>query len=208
MITNDDERARMEEVRALAEWCHENSLCLNFNNFCLLKKVDLAHKTLTNFYRCNIESILSGYVTTCYGNCTARNRWVFPEGGAVCPTHHRGHTAYPPGHLQYLLSQKGQEDHQGPQPPEQWLVHSVTIQKAGSVQVYQSQDRETEIYHESLKVSSSAITKTIKRYEETGSHEDRHRKKRPRVTFAAEDNFIRGNYSSDCSSNKCFTKFK
>ena len=27
-----------------------------------------------------------------------------------------------------------------------------------------------------LKVSSSAVTKTIKRYEETGSHEDHHRK--------------------------------
>jgi transposase len=41
-----------------------------------------------------------------------------------------------------------------------------------------------------LKVSSSAVTKTIKRYDETGSHEDRHRKGRPRVTSAAEDKFI------------------
>ncbi|CDQ68847.1 unnamed protein product [Oncorhynchus mykiss] len=38
-----------------------------------------------------------------------------------------------------------------------------------------------------LKVSSSAVAKTIKRYDETGSHEDRHRKGRPRVTSAAED---------------------
>ena len=42
-----------------------------------------------------------------------------------------------------------------------------------------------------LKVSSSADTKTIKRYDETGSHEDRHRKGRPRVTSVAEDTFIR-----------------
>jgi transposase len=35
--------------------------------------------------------------------------------------------------------------------------------------------------------SSSAVTKTIKRYDETGSNEDRHRKGRPRVTSAAED---------------------
>jgi transposase len=38
-----------------------------------------------------------------------------------------------------------------------------------------------------LKVSSSAITKTIKHYDETGSHEECHRKGRPRVTSAAEN---------------------
>ena len=50
-----------------------------------------------------------------------------------------------------------------------------------------------------LKVSSSAVTKTIKRYDETGSHEDRHRKGRPRVTSAAEDKFIRVFCKTDCS---------
>ena len=38
---------------------------------------------------------------------------------------------------------------------------------------------------------SSAVAKTIKRYDETGSHEDRPRTGRPRVTSAAEDKFIR-----------------
>ena len=38
---------------------------------------------------------------------------------------------------------------------------------------------------------SSAVAKTIKRYDETGSHEDRPRTGRPRVTSAAEDTFIR-----------------
>ncbi|CAJ0966656.1 unnamed protein product [Ranitomeya imitator] len=42
-----------------------------------------------------------------------------------------------------------------------------------------------------LKVSPSAASKTIKRYKETGSHEDRPRKGRPRVTSASEDKFIR-----------------
>ena len=44
-----------------------------------------------------------------------------------------------------------------------------------------------------LKVSSSAVTKTIKRYDGTGSHEDHHRKGRPRDTSTAEDKFIRVN---------------
>ncbi|KAF0046089.1 hypothetical protein F2P81_002618 [Scophthalmus maximus] len=42
-----------------------------------------------------------------------------------------------------------------------------------------------------LKVSPSAVAKTIKRYKETCSHEDRPRKGRPRVISAAEDKFIR-----------------
>ena len=38
-----------------------------------LKKCGLSPKTLTTFYRCTIESILSGCITTWYGNCTAHN---------------------------------------------------------------------------------------------------------------------------------------
>ena len=38
-----------------------------------LKKFVLAPKTLTNFYKCTIESILSGCITAWYGNCTTRN---------------------------------------------------------------------------------------------------------------------------------------
>jgi hypothetical protein len=37
-----------------------------------LKKCVLAPKNLTNFYRCTIESILSGCITTWYANCTAQ----------------------------------------------------------------------------------------------------------------------------------------
>jgi hypothetical protein len=39
-----------------------------------LKKCGSSPKTLTNFYRCTIESILSGCITAWYGNCTALNR--------------------------------------------------------------------------------------------------------------------------------------
>jgi hypothetical protein len=50
----------------------------------------------------------------------------------------------PPGHLQHPMSQEGQKDHQGQQPPEPLPVHHAVIQNARSVQVHQSGDRETE----------------------------------------------------------------
>jgi transposase len=56
-----------------------------------------------------------------------------------------------------------------------------------------------------LKVSSNAVAKTIKRHEETGSHEDRHRKGRPRGTSAAEVKFIRVTSLRNCSPNKYFS---
>ena len=39
-----------------------------------LKKCGFSPKTLTNFYRCTIERILSGSITDWYGNCTSLNR--------------------------------------------------------------------------------------------------------------------------------------
>ena len=40
-----------------------------------LKKFEIRRlNTLTKFYRCTIESILSGCITAWYGNYTARNR--------------------------------------------------------------------------------------------------------------------------------------
>jgi hypothetical protein len=38
-----------------------------------LKKFGLSPKTFTNFYRCTIERILSGFITALYGNCPAPN---------------------------------------------------------------------------------------------------------------------------------------
>ena len=39
-----------------------------------LKKFGLPPKSLTNFYRCTIESILLGCITAWYGNCFVHNR--------------------------------------------------------------------------------------------------------------------------------------
>jgi transposase len=50
---------------------------------------------------------------------------------------------------------------------------------------------------QSGKVSSSAVAKTITRYDETGSHVDCHRTGRPRVTSLR-----------NCSPKKCFTELK
>jgi hypothetical protein len=93
-----------------------------------LKKFVLAPKTLTNFYRCTIESILSGCITTWYRNRTTHNR-------VVCPTHHREQTTCPSGRLHHLMSKEDQKDHQGHQPPE---PRPAIIQKIRSVQVHQS----------------------------------------------------------------------
>ena len=38
------------------------------------KKFGLSPKALTNFYRCTIESVLSGCITAWHGNCSAHNR--------------------------------------------------------------------------------------------------------------------------------------
>ena len=61
----------------------------------------------------------------------------------VCTTHQRGQTTCPPWHLQHPLSQERQKD-QGQQPPKPLSVHTAIIQKASSVQVHQSWDRDTE----------------------------------------------------------------
>ena len=42
------------------------------------------------------------------------------------------------------MSQEGHKDHQGQQPPEALRVHPAITQKARSVQMHQSWDRETE----------------------------------------------------------------
>ncbi|CAJ0956013.1 unnamed protein product [Ranitomeya imitator] len=46
--------------------------------------------------------------------------------------------------------------------------------------------------------NSTGVAKTIKHYKETGSHEDRCRKGRPRVTSASEDKFIRVTSLRNC----------
>eukprot|EP00061_Rhincodon_typus_P011641 g36814.t1 len=38
-----------------------------------LRKFDMSIRTLINFYRCTTESILSGFITAWYGNCSAQD---------------------------------------------------------------------------------------------------------------------------------------
>ena len=83
---------------------------LRLFNLRRLKKFVL---TLTNFYRCTIESFLLGCIATWYGKTTGLSRgWNTPN---------------PPGYLQHPVSHEGQEDHEGPQPPEPRPVHPPTI---------------------------------------------------------------------------------
>ena len=41
-----------------------------------LKKFSMVSVILTNFYRCTIESILTGCITVWYGSCTVKDRKV------------------------------------------------------------------------------------------------------------------------------------
>jgi hypothetical protein len=59
-----------------------------------LKKLGLTPKTLTNFYRCTIESILLGRITIWYGNYTTHNRKALKMVVR---------SSRPPGHLQHAI---------------------------------------------------------------------------------------------------------
>ncbi|CDQ56120.1 unnamed protein product [Oncorhynchus mykiss] len=66
-------------------------------------------------------------------------------------------------HLHHPMSQEGQKDHQGQQPPEPLPVHPAIIQKVRSVQVHQSWDRETEKHilsqvHQTVKQPSLTVS--------------------------------------------------
>ena len=103
LITNNDETAFKEEVRDLAGRCQENnSLSLSISktkgavrglqetegrecpaldgvvaeplHFRRLKIFDMGPQILKKFYNCTIESILTGCITTSYGNCLASYR--------------------------------------------------------------------------------------------------------------------------------------
>jgi hypothetical protein len=95
-----------------------------------LKKFGLSPKTLTNFYRCTIESILSGGTATAPPS-TAR----LSRGWSGLYTASPGTNYLPSRHP---MSQEGQKDHQGQQPPKPRPVHPATIQEARSVQVHQA----------------------------------------------------------------------
>ena len=80
----------------------------------------------------------------------------------------------------------------------------ISKEKQQSIIALRHEDESIRKISRTLKVSSSDVAKTIKRYDETGSLEDRQRNGRRRVTYVAEDKFSLRN----CSLNKCFTEFK
>ena len=100
----------------------------------------LSPKTLTNFYRCTIESILSGCITAWYSNCTAYNHRALQRvvrsaqriTGGNLPVLHDTYCTQCHRKAKKIIKDK-------PLP-----VHTATIQKARSVQVHQSWNRETE----------------------------------------------------------------
>ena len=62
LITDNDETAHKEEVRDLVMWCQDNNLSLN------------VIKTKEMIVDYTIDSILTGCITTWYGNCSASDR--------------------------------------------------------------------------------------------------------------------------------------
>ncbi|KAK1784718.1 hypothetical protein P4O66_003397 [Electrophorus voltai] len=98
LISDNDERAYLEEIKHLENWCQENNLLLNVSKTkelidlswsrhtnSLAKKVARQHlnhlrcfrlpsKVLRNFYTCTIESVLTGNITVWFGNSTKQDR--------------------------------------------------------------------------------------------------------------------------------------
>ena len=75
-----------------------------------LKKFGMDSVILTNFYRCTIDSILTGCITVWNGSCTAKDRKGPTQCGQVCGVHDRQGAPSPAGHLQHTMHQKSWQD--------------------------------------------------------------------------------------------------
>ena len=108
------------------------------------RNVALSPTTLTNVYRCTIESILPGYNTAWYSNCTAHNcrdlqrvvRSAQHSTGGKLPTLQDICCTRCHKKAKKMIKDNNHPSH----------CHPATIQKARSVQVHQSWDRKTEKY--------------------------------------------------------------
>ncbi|KAK1806314.1 hypothetical protein P4O66_000031 [Electrophorus voltai] len=92
LISDNDERAYLEEIKHLENWCQENNLLLNdlswsrhtnslakkarqrLYHLRRLRDFRLPSKVLRNFYICTIESILTRNITVWFGNSTKQDR--------------------------------------------------------------------------------------------------------------------------------------
>ncbi|KAK1798195.1 hypothetical protein P4O66_000689 [Electrophorus voltai] len=106
LISDNDERAYLEEIKHLENWCQENNLLLNVRPVLVPpyqfpgKEGSSASlppqtpsKVLRNFYTCSIESILMGNITVWFGNSTKQDRQALQR--VVCSAEHITHTELP-----------------------------------------------------------------------------------------------------------------
>ena len=103
-----------------------------------LKKMGLSPKALTNFYRCTIESIMSGCITAWYGNCSAHNRKALQRVVRSAQRITGGKLPALQDNYSTRCHRKAKKIIKSQQPPEPLPVHPAIIQKARSVQVHQS----------------------------------------------------------------------
>jgi len=72
-----------------------------------LRKFGMSVRSLTNFDRCSIESILSGCIIPWYGNCSVQDRKKLQKV-VYSPDHHGSQPPSPGVNLCGLLPQEGQ----------------------------------------------------------------------------------------------------
>eukprot|EP00061_Rhincodon_typus_P007404 g29070.t1 len=68
-LTITDNLSRTSDVDAMVKKAQQRLFFLR-----QLSKFGMSIRSLTNFYRCTIESIQSGCKMACYGNCSAQDR--------------------------------------------------------------------------------------------------------------------------------------
>ncbi|CDQ68276.1 unnamed protein product [Oncorhynchus mykiss] len=123
LITNNDETAYREEVRALGVWCQENNLSQDINE---TKGDDHGfRKQQREHPPIHIDGTVVEKMHNREHPVGLHHRLVRQllrpqphgslDGSAVCTTHHRGQTTCPPGYLQHPISLP---------------VHPIIIQKA------------------------------------------------------------------------------
>ncbi len=94
-----------------------------------LRKFGTSPRILRSFSTCTVESILTGCITTWYGNSTAGNRKALQKGRANCPPHCWRWASLPPGYLHQAVYKESPEDHQWLQPPVPQTALSAALRK-------------------------------------------------------------------------------
>ncbi|KAK1801599.1 hypothetical protein P4O66_004555 [Electrophorus voltai] len=112
LISDNDERAYLEEIKQLENWCQENNLLLNVRPVLVPsyklpgkegssaslppqtpRDFRLPSKVLRIVYTCTVESILTGDITVWFGNSTKQDRQALQR--VVCSAERITHTELP-----------------------------------------------------------------------------------------------------------------